>query len=52
MGPGQNDYVWVTGTWRDPPPGRFWVNGYWKRDDKGWYRVPGFWSDRQTDRID
>ena len=50
--PGSKDYVWTTGTWRNPPPGRFWVNGYWKREDKGWYRVPGFWSDRQTDRID
>ncbi len=50
--PGRNDYVWVTGTWRVPPPGRLWVNGYWKRDDQGWYHVPGFWSDRQTDRID
>ena len=50
--PGSKDYVWATGTYRNPPPGRFWVNGYWKRDDKGWYRVPGFWSDRQTDRID
>ena len=52
MGPGRNDFVWVTGTWRVPPPGRFWVNGYWKRDDKGWYRVPGFWSERKTDRLD
>ena len=50
--PVQKDYVWTTGTWRNPPPGRFWVNGYWKRDEKGWYRVVGFWSDRQTDRID
>ena len=50
--PGRNDFVWVTGTWRVPPPGRFWVNGYWKRDDKGWYRVPGFWSERKTDRLD
>ncbi|MDE2508336.1 MAG: YXWGXW repeat-containing protein, partial [Planctomycetota bacterium] len=48
----KNDYLWVTGTWRVPPPGRFWVNGYWKRDDKGWYRVAGFWSDRKTDRLD
>ena len=48
----KNDYVWVTGTWRIPPPGKFWVNGYWKREEKGWYRVSGFWSDRQTDRID
>ena len=49
---GRNDYVWVTGTWRVSPPGRFWVNGYWKRDDRGWYRVPGFWSERKTDRLD
>ncbi len=45
---GRRDFVWVTGTWRVPPPGRFWVNGYWKRDDKGWYRVPGFWSERKN----
>src|SRR5262245_9380687 len=50
--PGRKDYIWVTGTWRVPPPGRFWVNGYWRRDDRGWYRVPGFWSERKTDRID
>ena len=49
---GRKDYLWVTGTWRVPPPGRFWVNGYWKRDQDGWYRVPGFWSDRKTDRLD
>ena len=49
---GRKDFVWVTGTWRVPPPGRFWVNGYWKRDEQGWYRVPGFWSDRKTDRLD
>ncbi|MFO0908508.1 MAG: hypothetical protein U0794_09125 [Isosphaeraceae bacterium] len=48
----RKDYLWVTGTWRVPPPGRFWVNGYWKRDENGWYRVAGFWSDRKTDRID
>ncbi len=49
---GKKDFVWVTGTWRVAPPGRFWVNGYWKRDDQGWYRVPGFWSERKTDRVD
>ena len=49
---GRKDFVWVTGTWRVAPPGRFWVNGYWKRDDRGWYRVSGFWSERKTDRID
>src|SRR5579859_3716640 len=49
--PTKKDFVWTTGTWRVPPPGKFWVNGFWKRDDKGWYRVGGFWSDRRTDRV-
>ncbi|HMB07988.1 MAG TPA: hypothetical protein VKP69_30190 [Isosphaeraceae bacterium] len=44
---GRQDFVWVTGTWRVPPPGKFWVNGFWRRDDRGWYRVPGFWCARQ-----
>ncbi len=45
------DFVWVSGTWRLPPPNRFWVNGYWRRDDQVWYRVRGFWSDEQTNQI-
>src|SRR3974377_977656 len=48
---GRKDYLWVTGTWRLPPPGRFWVNGYWKRDEQGWYRVPAFWGGRKADRL-
>ncbi|AMV36807.1 hypothetical protein [Planctomyces sp. SH-PL62] len=47
----RDDFVWVTGTWRVPPPGRFWVNGFWKREEDGWRRTPGFWSDRATDRF-
>jgi hypothetical protein len=46
------DFVWVTGTWRVPPSGRFWVGGYWTRDKQGWYRVPGFWSDPLAGRND
>jgi len=49
---GHQDFVWVTGTWRDPPAGQFWVNGYWKRDAQGWSRIPGFWSQRQDTRTD
>ena len=45
------DFVWVSGTWRIPPPSRFWANGYWKRDEESWSRVAGFWSDKQTNQI-
>jgi len=47
-----NDFIWVTGIWRVPPPGKFWVNGYWRRDDRGWYRVAGFWCARKESPAD
>ena len=25
----RNDFLWVSGIWRDLPPGREWVSGYW-----------------------
>lgn len=44
----QNEFVWVTGTWRVPPAGKFWVDGFWRHvGGKGWERVPGFWSERR-----
>ena len=26
---GRNDFLWVSGCWRVPPPGRRWVPGHW-----------------------
>ncbi len=49
--PTRDDFVWVTGTWRVPPPGRFWVNGFWQRDEDGWTRIPGFWSGESADEL-
>src|SRR5205085_795065 len=28
----RNDFLWVSGTWRAPPPGKQWVAGYWRED--------------------
>src|SRR5262245_23331686 len=39
-----NDFVWVSGFWRIPPPGRKWVAGYWQQVAGGWQRVPGYWG--------
>ena len=44
--PARDQFVWVTGVWRVPPPGQLWVDGSWRRDATGWVRVPGTWSDR------
>ena len=49
--PDSGGFVWVTGTWRVPPPGRTWIAGGWRRDGDGWRRDPGFWSDRPVDQI-
>ncbi len=39
------DYIWVSGIWRDVPPGQIWVPGYWAESGSGGYQwVPGFWT--------
>jgi hypothetical protein len=37
-------FVWVSGVWRMPPPGRQWAAGYWVEADGQWRRQPGFWA--------
>jgi hypothetical protein len=37
-------FVWVSGVWRTPPPGRQWAAGYWTAADGQWRRQPGFWT--------
>ena len=40
----RRDYLWISGIWRDIPPGRQWVSGYWSREQTGFRWVVGFWS--------
>jgi hypothetical protein len=40
----QNQFVWVSGTWRQAPPGRRFVPGYWNFDGDNWRWVNGFWA--------
>jgi len=39
----RNDYLWISGVWREPPPGRQWVPGYWHQVEGGFQWVPGAW---------
>ena len=39
----RQDYLWVSGLWREPPPGRQWVPGYWGEVQGGFQWVPGAW---------
>ena len=40
----RNDFLWVSGIWRDLPPGRQWVPGYWSQAQGGFQWVPGTWA--------
>jgi hypothetical protein len=39
-----NDFIWISGCWRDIPPGRSWVPGHWQVVENGWMWVSGFWA--------
>ncbi|HLJ94337.1 MAG TPA: hypothetical protein VKU02_14215, partial [Gemmataceae bacterium] len=47
----RNDFLWVSGTWRTPPPGQSWVAGYWRADGQQWHWVPGFWTAVQKEMV-
>jgi hypothetical protein len=40
----RNEYIWVSGVWRVPPPGRQWVPGYWTPAGQGYQWISGYWA--------
>ncbi len=46
-----NDYLWVSGVWRDVPPGRRWVLGYWAEVKGGFQFVSGFWTNVESQEL-
>lgn len=47
----QNDFIWISGVWRDIPPGRRWVPGHWTAVDGGFQWVSGFWAGAQVHEV-
>ena len=45
------NFVWVSGLWRNIPPGRQWVPGYWHETGGRFEWVSGFWSDAQQAEV-
>ena len=42
----QNDFLWISGIWRNLPPGRQWVPGYWNDLGDGQFQwTAGYWAD-------
>ena len=46
----EDEFLWISGLWRDVPPGRRWVPGYWSQVDGGFLWTPGEWigAERET----
>lgn len=47
----RNDYLWISGIWRDLPPGRQWVPGYWGQTSQGYQWASGYWADAAAQEI-
>lgn len=48
----RGEFVWLSGFWRTPPPGRDWVPGHWQQAEGGWQWVPGFWAEAGQGEVD
>lgn len=40
----RTDFIWISGFWRVPPPGRVWMPGSWREVRGGFQWVHGFWQ--------
>ncbi|NLE37170.1 MAG: BcpO-related WXXGXW repeat protein [Pirellulaceae bacterium] len=47
----RNDFNWVSGVWRVPPPGKTWVAGYWTEAPGGYSWVSGFWAAADQEQV-
>jgi len=47
-----SDFLWVSGFWREEPPGRDWVPGEWHKVDGGYQRVSGFWAPENQEEVE
>ncbi len=44
--PERQDYLWVSGVWRNLPPGRDWLPGHWTPTGNGWQWTAGYWHNQ------
>jgi WXXGXW repeat (2 copies) len=48
----QSDFIWISGVWRNLPPGRQWVPGYWSEAEGGWQWTSGYWADEEQQEVE
>src|SRR5262249_11699782 len=47
-----NNFIWVSGVFREPPPGRRYVRGHWAQSGEGYRWVPGFWAPEAQEQLE
>lgn len=47
----QNDFLWVSGIWRNLPPDREWVPGYWSEVEARYQWTSGYWEDAENTEV-
>lgn len=45
------DFLWVSGVWRNLPPGREWVPGYWNPVDGQYQWISGYWAETESTEV-
>ena len=46
-----NDFIWISGIWRNVPPDREWVPGYWNEVGNQYQWISGYWADSGTEEV-
>lgn len=47
-----NEFLWVSGIWRNLPPDRQWIPGYWQETGSEWQWVSGYWADINAGEVE
>ena len=47
----QNDFIWISGVWRDVPPNQRWVPGYWEQVETEHRWIAGFWASLEQQEL-
>ena len=48
----REEYIWISGLWRDVPPNQRWMPGYWNQVPNGYQWVSGFWTNAETTELE
>lgn len=45
-------FLWVSGIWRNVPPGRQWIPGYWAESGQDYQWISGYWADATAAEVE